>query len=55
MTPYRIPASGTATAGDSQVDMFRGTGGTFQGNYDGNYYMVPINTTYYTSNKIREK
>lgn len=45
-TPYRLPASGTGTAGTNAfLDMFSGTGGTFTGT-------PSINTTYYTSNVV---
>ena len=45
-TPYRIPTTGTGTAGSSALtSMFEGTGGTFTGT-------PSINTTYYTSNEL---
>ena len=45
-TPYRIPSSGTGTAGTNSLkDMFSNTGGTFTGT-------PAINTTYYTSNTV---
>ena len=45
-TPYRIPTSGTGTAGtDSLKDMFENTGGTYAGD-------PSINATFYTSNAV---
>lgn len=45
-TEYRIPTSGTGTAGTGSLNyMFNGTGGTFKGT-------PTVNTTYYTSNTI---
>ncbi len=45
-TEYRIPSSGTGTAGsNSLTSMFASTGGTFTSN-------PAINTTYYTSNTV---
>ena len=45
-TPYRIPTSGSGTAGSgSLISMFSSTGGTFAGT-------PTINTAYYTSNTV---
>ena len=45
-TAYRLPASGTGTAGTGALsDMFGSTGGSFTGT-------PTINTTYYTSNTV---
>ena len=45
-TAYRIPTSGTGTtATDALTNMFRNTGGTFEGTPE-------INTIYYTSNTV---
>ena len=45
-TPYRIPTTGTGTAGSGALTgMFNNTGGTFTGT-------PSVNTTYYTSNEL---